>query len=100
MVFNSLWINKKSVTDWAHSFVRCKSADERLCFSRSYVDELTTVFAFREDYCAINKSVKSVVFTHTNVFTWVVNCATLTFDNVTSFSKLTAENLNTESFAF
>lgn len=66
----------------------------------SYVDELASVLAFSEDNYAVNKSVKSVVFTDTNIFTGMVNGAALTLDDVACFSMLTTENLNTKSFAF
>lgn len=66
----------------------------------SHVDEAASVFAFSEHNNTVNKSVKSVIFTHTYVFTRMVNGTALTLDDVACFSMLTTENLNTKSFAF
>lgn len=65
-----------------------------------HVDEAATLLSGGEHYGAVNEGIKSVVLAHTHVFTGVVNCSTLTFDDVACFSKLTAENLDAESFAF
>ena len=70
-----------------------------LSLSGSYVDETTAVFAFSEENCTVNESVECVVLAHANILTGVVNCTTLTFEDVTCFSVLTAKNLNAESFA-
>lgn len=68
--------------------------------SRSYVDEPTAILTLGKHHYTINQSVDSVILAHTHVFTRVVNCATLTLDNVAGLCILTAKNLNTESFAF
>ena len=73
---------------------------ELLCFGRLNVDELAAFFAFSEDNYTIDKGENSMVLTHANVQTRVVNCATLTLDDVTGFAVLTTENLYSESFAF
>ncbi len=71
-----------------------------LCLNRLYVDEPTSVAAFGEDNCAVDKSIDRVVFAHANVQARMVNGATLTFDDVAGLGKLTTENLDSESFAF
>ena len=74
----------------------------KLCFSnydRSHVDKLAAAFTFGESYSAINEGVKSVIFAHANVQTGMVNCATLTFDDVACFCKLATEYFDAESFA-
>lgn len=53
-----------------------------------------------EDNRSVDKRVEGVVLTDTYTYTWVVLRATLTYDDVTSLSVLTAEELNTKSFAF
>lgn len=65
-----------------------------------HVDELAAVLALSEDNGAVDESVDGVVLTETYVFTGMVNGTTLTLDDVASFSKLTAENLDAESLAF
>ena len=67
---------------------------------RSNVDELASTLTSSELYSTVNQSVDCVVFAHTNVEAGMVNSATLTLDDVACFATLTAENLNTESFAF
>ena len=65
-----------------------------------HVDEATTVASFSEEHGAIYEGVEGVVLAHTHVQTGVMNCATLTLDDVACFGVLTAENLHSESFAF
>ena len=67
---------------------------------RSDIDEAATVLSFRENNYTVNQSVDCVVFAHTHVLAGVMNCTTLTLDDIACFAILTAENLNTESFAF
>ena len=50
------------------------------------VDELASLFAGRENYDTVDESEKSVVFTHANVKTGVVSCATLTLQDVASLA--------------
>lgn len=76
-----------------------------LCFSnfnrnRVYVDEFASAFSFGEDYSTVDESVESVVFAHTYVQTGMVNCATLTFDDIARFGILATEYFDAESFAF
>ena len=71
-----------------------------LCFSfcgRSGLngDVVATSFGF-EHYSAANESIQSVVTTHAYISTWVVDSATLTLDDITCFSKLSAKNFNAE----
>lgn len=73
---------------------------EVLRFFGLHVDELATLFAGGEHHDSVDESEESVILAHTHVETGVVNCATLTLDDVTGFAMLTAENLYTESFAF
>ena len=74
---------------------------EVLCLGhRSYVDELAAVATFGELNCAVDKGIEGMVFTDTYVQTGVVNCTALAFQDIAGFGILTAENLNTESFAF
>lgn len=70
------------------------------CVYWLHVDELATAFTFSKVYGPINQCKQSVVFTHTNIQTWMVNCTTLTFDDVACFSKLTTEDFDAQSFAF
>ena len=73
---------------------------EVLCLGhRSYVDELAAVATFGELNCAVDKGIEGMVFTDTYVQTGVVNCTALAFQDIAGFGILTAENLNTESFA-
>ena len=41
-----------------------------------------------------------MILTHAYVQTGMVNCATLTLDDIARFGVLTAKNLHSESFAF
>ena len=77
------------------------STEQLVVFALNWVntDVIATGFGL-ENYCAINKSVESVVLAHTHVCTRVVNCATLTLDYVASFCKRATKNFNAESFAF
>ena len=59
----------------------------------------TIVALLGEYYCTINQCEEGVVLAHTYVLAWVVNCTTLTNDDVACLSKLTTEKLQTESFA-
>ncbi len=74
-----------------------------MCLSLGYrynIDELTAVAAFSETYCAVDKCIECVVFAHTYVEARMVYGAALTFDDVTGFCKLAAENLDAKTFAF
>lgn len=80
---------------------RCVMSVCCLCFgNRGHIDEATSVTAFCKYYSAVDESIKSVVLTHTDIQAWVVNCATLTFQDVAGFCILTAENLDAKAFAF
>lgn len=77
------------------------SGSSSLSFNeRSNVDETATVATFGKEYIAVNKSIQSMVFADTYIFTGVMHCAALTFDDVTRFSKLTAKDFDAEAFAF
>ena len=71
-----------------------------LCLGGLYIDKLATFFSLGEYHYTVDESEESVVLAHTHVKTGVVNCATLTLEDVAGFAILTAENLYTESFAF
>jgi hypothetical protein len=72
-----------------------------LCLAcRLYADKATAIFACGEHNYSVNKGIDCMILAHAYVKTRVVNCATLTFDNVAGFSFLTAKNLNAKSFAF
>ena len=64
-----------------------------------HVDKLTAVFTLSKYYSAINQSIDGVILAHAYIQTGMVNSTTLTLDDVTGFSILTAKNLNSESFA-
>ena len=49
--------------------------------------------------CSVNKCIKSVILTHSNIVACVVLRTTLTNDNVTSNNLLTAKNLDTKSLS-
>ena len=67
---------------------------------RGYVDELATVFAYSEEYGAVNERVDCVVFAHTDVEAGMMHGAALTFDDVAGFANLAAKEFHTESLAF
>lgn len=74
---------------------------QALCLgSFGHVDETTAVFAYGKHYSAIDKCIEGMILAHAYIEAGVMHCAALTFENVASLSKLTAENLHTESFAF
>ena len=67
-----------------------------LC-ERSNRNVALVVLATLECYNAVNQSVESVVTTHTDVCTGVVNCTTLTYDDITGFAYLATPNFHTKS---
>ena len=77
--------------------VRC-ARGLRLC--GLHIDELTAVLTFGKYYDTVNQSKQRVILAHTHVFTGMMHCTALTFDDVACFCKLTAKNLNAQSFAF
>ncbi len=60
-----------------------------------YRNERTVFLASTESYPAINQCIQRMIFTDTYVLTRMMNCSSLTNDDVTSFSNLTTEKLNT-----
>ena len=70
-----------------------------LVLKREYRDIRFVVSLLAEAYLTVNKSVKSVILTHTYVQTWVVNCTSLTNEDVASLYSLITVFLDTESFA-
>ena len=79
-----------------------KKADNKsyvLVLKREYRDVRFVVSLLAERYLTVNKSVKSVILTHTYVKTWVVNCTSLTNEDVASLYSLITVFLDTESFA-
>ena len=68
---------------------------------RSYVDELAAVATFGELNCAADKGHRGYGLYRYLVQTGVKGgCTALAFQDIAGFGILTAENLNTESFAF
>lgn len=67
-----------------------------LC-KRSNRNVALIVLATLECHYTVNQSVESVVTTHTDVCTWVVNCTTLTYDDITGFAYLATPDLHTKS---
>ena len=65
-----------------------------------HVDETAAFLAGGEHNHTVNESIDGMILTHAHVQTGMVNCATLTFDNIARFGVLTAKNLHSESFAF
>lgn len=65
-----------------------------------HVDELAAFLAFGENNNTVDQSEDGVILAHTYVKAGVMNCATLTLDDVACLAVLTTENLYTESFAF
>ena len=70
-----------------------------LVLKREYRDIRFIVCLLAEAYLTVNKSVKSVILTHSNIQTWVVNSTSLTNENVASLYCLITKLLDTESFA-
>ena len=64
------------------------------------IDKLAAAFTFCKVDCTVYQRKQCVVLTHANIQTRMVNCATLTFDDVACFSKLTTEDFDAQSFAF
>lgn len=61
---------------------------------REYRYDASVFATLAEVYDSVCKSVKSIILTDTYIQTWVVLCATLTNDDVTSDNLLTTPNLN------
>jgi len=70
-----------------------------LVLKREYRDIRFVVCLLAEAYLTVNKSVKCVILTHSNVQTWVVYSTSLTNEDVASLYCLITEFLDTESFA-
>ena len=71
-----------------------------LCLAcRLYADKATAIFACGEHNYSVNKGIDCMILAHAYVKARMVNCATLTFDDVTGFSILAAEYFDAESFA-
>ena len=56
------------------------------------VDELTSLLTGGEYHYAVNEGEQSVVLTHTDVETGMVNGATLTLDDIAGFAIRTTKN--------
>lgn len=67
---------------------------------RLHVDELTSFLTGGEYYNAVNKGEKGVILAHTDIEAWMVDCATLTLEDVSSLTVRTTKNLHSKSFAF
>ena len=66
-------------------------------FNWAYRNIRTIVLFLSEYHDTVHQCEQCVILAHTNILTWVVYGTTLTNQDVTSFSELTTENLNTES---
>ena len=64
------------------------------CLNWCHVDVSTTVLACSEHYSAVDECIQCVVLTDTYILAWVVNCTTLTLDDVASLGELSAEDFN------
>ena len=72
-----------------------------LCFTNgSDVDKLASVATFGEHHCAVTEGIESVVFSEAYILTGVVDCATLTFEDVAGLRKLAAKDFDAKSLAF
>lgn len=69
-------------------------------FEGSDVDETTTILANGEDHVTVYESVEGVVAADAHIYTGMVNCAALAFDDVTCFGKLSAKDFDAETLAF
>ena len=70
-----------------------------LCLSGDDRNETLVVTSLLELYGTVNECVECVVRTHTHVFTGMMYCTSLTYDDVTCLTNLTTEDLYTESLA-
>ena len=72
----------------------------RLVFERDNRDVRLVLCLLAEFYLTVNEGVESVIPTHSDVETRVVNSTSLTDDDVARLYSLISEFLKTESFAF
>ena len=72
----------------------------RLLVERSNAYIRSALSLLGESNHTVGKSEERVVFTHTYILAGVVDSTSLANDDVASFSELTTEKLDTESFAF
>ena len=74
--------------------------DYGLCLSlcsRDYRHNALVILSFVEVDCTVNKSIECIVFTLSDIKAWEVLVTTLSNDDVTSYTLLSAPNLHTES---
>lgn len=57
-------------------------------------NERTVVFAFAEYHRTVYQCKQRVVFTHSNIVTRMVNCASLANQDITGFGYLTTKYFN------
>lgn len=70
------------------------------CFRKRKYRDIGFVSEFLlEGYNTIDQSEKSMVFAHSDIFTWIVHCSSLADEDVASFGNLTTEQLDAEAFA-
>ena len=69
--------------------------ESRLLSGWNYRYKRSVVLLASESHCAVNKCIERMILAHADVLTWMVLCATLTYDDVSSLSKLTTKNLQT-----
>ena len=70
-----------------------------LVLKREYRDVRFVISLLAEADTTVDKCVKSVILTDTDVQTWVVNSTPLTNKDITCLYNLITEFLDTESFA-
>ncbi len=90
-------------TVFPFSFIPClqgvKAMNLGFSLNRNDRDCRTILATTLESHNTVSKCEQSVVLTDTYILAWIVYSTTLTNEDVTSFSILTTEQLNTESFA-
>lgn len=67
---------------------------------RLNVNVLTSFLAGRENHNPVNEGKESMILTHTDIKTGMMDSTTLAFDDVTGFTVRTTKNFHSKSFAF
>lgn len=69
--------------------------EDRLCFGGGHYRNVAFAFAtLLETYCTIYQCIESVVRTHAYVVARVVNCTSLTNDDIACLASLTTKDLH------
>ena len=64
---------------------------DRLCFNRSDAYSASVESSFLEAHCTANEGIECVVLAHTDILARIVLGTSLSHDDVTGFSKLSAK---------